>query len=449
MKKIEFKTQVLPHLIAILVFLLVTVIYFRPVFLQSKSLNQHDIKQWEGGAKEVLDYRAQTGKEALWTDGMFGGMPAYLISTHWGYGIMDGFTKVISLGLPHPTKVIFIAFLSFYILLLSFGVRPYIAIAGALAFGLSSYNIIGFTAGHNARIAAVAYMPLVLAGIQTTFKRSTLLGLTLTFLGLALELHAGHLQITYYLIFIVLGYMIASLVENIKSNTLKPFLIKSSLLTGVAVLALGTFLGSFLSTMEYSKYSIRGASELEQEDQESKGGLTKAYAFQYSNGIYEPMVLMIPDILGGSMSTQLAIDSNVGQFMLSNGVPAAQAEQQLRAMPTYWGNQPATSPYYAGAFVSLLCVIGLIVLPRSTIIWVSAVAIFGIMLSWGDSFSAFNYFMFDHLPGYNKFRSVTFSMILPIFCMIFMGFLGLEQILRNGWSKKTQKQLLIAFGITG
>ena len=449
MRKIDFKSQVLPHIVAVLVFALITIAYFRPVFLENKSLNQHDIKQWEGGAKEILDYRERTGEEALWTGRMFSGMPAYLISTEWGIGIMPTITKIMSLGLPHPPKVIFLAFVSFYILLLSFGVRPYLAIAGAIAFGLSSYNIIGLSAGHNARIAAVAYMPLVLAGVHLTFRKSVLLGLMVTFLGLALELYAGHLQITYYLIWIVLGYMISEAFEFYKEHHLKSFFKRSAMLAGIAVLALGTFIGSFLSTMEYSKYSIRGASELAQEPEESKGGLTKSYAFEYSNGIWEPLVLMVPNAFGGSTVTPLAIDSNVGQFMLSQGVPAAQAEQQLQSMPTYWGNQPATSPYYAGAAVCFLFFIGLLTVKRSTVTWVVSIIIFGIVLSWGDNLSSVNYFLFDHLPGYNKFRSVTFAIIMPIFGIIFLGFLGLEKLLEQGWNKKTKKQLFTALGISG
>ena len=258
MKKIEFKSQVLPHLIAILVFGLVTIIYFKPVFLESKSLNQHDIKQWEGGAKEIIDYRDRTGDEALWTDSMFGGMPAYLISTKWGIGITTGLQAVLSLGLPHPVKVLFLSFISFYILLLVYGVRPYVAMAGALAYGFTSFNIIGLSAGHNARIAAIAYMPMVLAGVHTAFNKRLLWGFTLTALGLTLELNANHLQITYYLVFIVFAYLLAELVKAIKSGNIKQYIVRSAVLAAAAVLALATFIGSFISTMEYSKYSMRG-----------------------------------------------------------------------------------------------------------------------------------------------------------------------------------------------
>lgn len=445
MRKINFKEQVLPHLVAIIVFLLVTVIYFKPVFFEHKSLTQHDIQQWEGGAKELIDFRKTTGDEALWSNSMFSGMPGYLINVQWGNGILGNFQIAMALGLPHPVRVVYLSFLCFYILLLSFGVRPYLAIAGALAFGLSSYNIIGISAGHNSRIAAVAFMPLVLAGIRTVFKGKHLLGFTLTALAVALELRVGHLQITYYLFLMIGAYGISELVFAFQRKELVPFMKRSGLLIAAGVLGLATFIGSLLSTMEYGKYSIRGKSELTQvENGENKDGLTKDYAFQYSNGIFEPMTLFITNILGGSSQQKLSIDSETAKFMLKQGVGKPQVEQQIQKMPTYWGDQPLTAPYYAGAIVIFLFVFGIITLPKQHTIWLAAMAIFGIMLSWGSSFSSFNYFMFDYFPGYNKFRSVTFAIIIPILSMNLLGFVALEKFLGREWNSKSKKQLGIA-----
>ena len=450
MRQINFKNQILPHLIAIITFLIVTILYFKPVFFEHKSLNQHDIKQWEGGAKELLDYRNSTNEEALWTNSMFSGMPAYLINVEWGNSIIGTIQSIISFGLPHPVRVVYLLFLCFYIMLLSFGVRPYLAIVGALAFGLSSYNIIGLSAGHNARIAAVAFMPLVLAGIRTVFKGKHLLGFTLTSLAIALELRVGHLQITYYLFLMIAAYGISELFFAIKNKKIQPFIKQSGILVIAGLLGLATFIGSILSTMEYSKYSIRGKSELTQINSgENKDGLTKDYAFQYSNGIWEPMTLFIANIMGGSSQQKLAIDSETAKFMLQQGAAKPQVEQQLQAMPTYWGNQPLTAPYYAGAIIVFLFVLGILVLPKQQTIWLFFISALGIMLSWGSSFSSFNYFMFDYFPGYNKFRSVTFAIILPILAMNLVGFIGIEKFLTSDWSAKTKKQLLIAFSSTG
>ncbi len=450
MRKINFKEQVLPHIIAILVFLLVTIIYFKPVFFEHKALSQHDIQQWEGGAKELLDFRETTGEEALWTNSMFSGMPGYLINVQWSNGVLANLQIAISFGLPHPVRIVYLSFLCFYILLLSFGVRPYLAIAGALAFGLSSYNIIGIGAGHNSRIAAVAFMPLVLAGIRTVFKGKHLLGFTLTALAVALELRVGHLQITYYLFLMIAAYGISELVVAFKDKTLTPFFKKSGVLIAAAILGLATFIGSFLSTLEYSKYSIRGKSELAQlSTGENKDGLTKAYAFEYSQGIFEPMTLFISNIMGGSSRQKLPLDSETGKFMLKQGASKAQVEQQIQAMPTYWGNQSYSAPYYAGAIIIFLFALGLITLPKRHVIWITTVAVLGIMLTWGSSFSSFNYFMFDYFPGYNKFRSVTFAIIIPILAMNLLGFIALEKFLQKEWDSKTKKQLGIAFISTG
>ncbi len=449
MRKINFKEQVLPHIIAVLVFLLVTIIYFKPVFFEHKSLSQHDIQQWEGGAKELIDFRETTGEEALWTNSMFSGMPGYLITVKWGNGILGKLQIAVSFGLPHPVRIVYLSFLCFYILLISFGVRPYLAIAGALAFGLSSYNIIGIAAGHNSRIAAVAFMPLVLAGIRTVFKGKHLLGFTLTALAVALELRAGHLQITYYLFLMIGAYGISELTVAIKNQTLAPFLKQSGILVAAGLLGLATFIGSLLSTMEYSKYSIRGKSELSQvATGENKDGLTKDYAFEYSQRIFEPMTLFFENFMGGSSRQKLALDSETGKFMLKQGASKAQVEQQLQAMPAYWGQQSYSAPYYMGAIILFLVVLAIITLPKQYTIWMMIVTTLGIMLIWGSSFSSFNYFMFDYFPGYNKFRSVTFAIIIPILAMNLLSFIGLEKFLQLEWNNKTKKQLGIAVGST-
>ena len=450
MRNINFKDQVLPHIIAIIVFLLVTIIYFKPVFFENKSLSQHDIQQWKGGAKELLDYRETTGDEALWSNSMFSGMPGYLINVEWGNELIGTFQSIISFGLPHPVRIVYLSFLCFYILLLSFGVRPYLAIAGALAFGLSSYNIIGLSAGHNARIAAVAFMPLVLAGIRTVFKGKYLLGFTITALAVALELRVGHLQITYYLFLMIAAYGISELFFAFKNNELVPFFKRSGILIAAGLLGLATFIGSLLSTMEYSKYSIRGKSELAQLGaDENKDGLTKSYAFEYSQGIFEPLTLFIPNIMGGSSKQKLGLDSETGKFMLKQGAAKPQVEQQLQAMPTYWGNQSYSAPYYAGAIIIFLFALGLVTLPKRYSIWIFIVALLGIMLTWGSSFSSFNYFMFDYFPGYNKFRSVTFAIVLPIIAMNLLGFVAIEKFLQQDFNSKSKRQVVIAFASTG
>jgi hypothetical protein len=449
MKSINFVKQVLPHIAAVIVFFITTVAFFNPVFFDNKSLDQHDINQWKGGAQEVIDYRNQTDEEALWTNSMFGGMPAYLISVDWNDGIVSGFKSLLSVFLPHPIKNIFLAFICFYILLLSFKVRPYLAIGGALAFGLSTYLIIGLGAGHNSRIGAVAFMPLVLAGIHLAFNNKRILGAGLTALALALELRENHLQITYYLLLIVLIYGAVMLFEAIKNKELIGFGKTMVVLLLASILALGTFIGKFWTTYEYGKFSIRGKTELtSQQSEGEKGGLKKDYAFQYSNDSWGPMTIIIPNFLGGGYSNFLVQDEKSETLKALQQADPKISNQLARYSSAYWGDKPP-APYYVGAIIFFLSIIGLFFVEKKYVIWLSIVAVLGVLLSLGDSFQSFNYFMFDYFPGYNKFRSVTFTIILPFVAMPLLGFVGLERMLAKGWDKETSKKFYIALGISG
>ncbi|MEQ9591645.1 MAG: hypothetical protein RLN86_03560, partial [Cyclobacteriaceae bacterium] len=275
--KINFKAQVLPHLIAALVFFGVTIIFFNPVFFDNKAISQHDIQQWEASSKVLRDYREATGDEGLWAGSMFGGMPAYLVNLEWSNGPIVAIKQIVALGLPHPVINIFWAFVSYYIMLLAFRVRPMLAIAGALAFGLSSYMIVGLAAGHNARIGSIAFMPLVMAGIHLAFSNKRVLGFGVTALGLAMHLRENHLQMTYYLLLVVLVYGLIQLIEAIREKRVLPFLKDLGVLIPAALLAVGTFLGQFWAISEYSAYSIRGKSELSSEAS-TGSGLNKDYA---------------------------------------------------------------------------------------------------------------------------------------------------------------------------
>lgn len=451
MKKINFKQHVLPHLIALVLFLVIAVVFFNPVFFENKSIEQHDILQWKGSAKELSDYRDSTGEEGLWASSMFSGMPAYLVNTEFSGDLMAYVQEVYTLWLPHPVRLIFGAFVSFYILLTVFGVRPSLAMAGAIAYGLSSFNIISISAGHNAKVAAISFMPLVLAGIQLTFSRNRILGFGLTAIGLALHLRSNHLQITYYLLIIILIYWGFHLFYAIKDKTTSQYIKLSLLLIPAAILAVGANIGKVWTTYEYSRYSMRGPSELVAEQGESspESGLEREYAFRYSNGILEPMTLIIPNFFGGASQQQLGEESTLAEAMRLNGVPPAQVTQQLEAVPTYWGDQPLTAPYYAGAIICFLFVLGLFVLDKPQKYWLLTATILSIMLSWGSNFETFNYFLFDYLPGYNKFRSVTFALTIALFCIPLLGFTGLENLVQKGLTPKTKKQLLYASGIAG
>lgn len=448
MKKFNFKQHVLPHLVAVACFLVITIVFFNPIFFENKSLEQHDIFQWKGAAKELMDYRERTGEEGLWANSMFSGMPGYLVNVHYSGDLMAVVQEVITLWLPHPVRLIFGAFVSFYVLLIVFGVRPYLAIAGAIAYGLTSFNIISIGAGHNGKVGAIAFMPLVLAGIHLTLRGKRFLGFGLTAIGLAVHLRNNHLQITYYLLILILIYWGFQLFYAVKDKRAPSFIKLSLVLIPAAILAIGANMGKIWTTYEYGQYSMRGPSELDTKGS-PEGGLEKDYVFRYSNGILEPMVMFIPNFFGGSSQQELGQNSALAEALERNGVPPAQVSQQLEAVPTYWGDQPLTAPYYAGAVVCFLFVLGLFILDKKHKYWLTAAIILSIVLSWGNNFQAFNYFLFDYLPGYNKFRSVTFALIIALFCLPLLGFTGLEKLLQEGITPKNQKKLLYAVSITG
>jgi hypothetical protein len=450
MRQINFSQHVLPHVLAVCVFLLVTILFFRPVFFENKSLGQHDIQQWSGSSKELRDYRDKTDEEGLWAGTMFSGMPAYLVNIKWSDGIVLGMKKVLSFFLPHPVSHIFLAFICYYIMLLSFKVRPWLAMAGALAFGLSSYVIIGLSAGHNARIGAIAYMPLVFAGIHLAFSGKRILGFGVTAAGMALHLRENHLQITYYLVLIVAGYGLMQLILAIRAKQIGEFFKTLAILVPAVVIAVGTFFGQFWGVSEYTRYSIRGPSEIATKINADASGLSKEYAFAYKYGVWEPMTLFLPNFYGGS-SRQLFVQdqSSESYKALVQSGDNELANRLANNTSAYWGPQDFTvGPYYAGVLVCFLFVLGIVFADKKYVWWLVPLSLLSLMLSWGDSFSTFNYFMFDYFPGYNKFRSVNFALVIILFSMPLLGLIGLEKLLTEGWNKLNQKKLLWPVSIT-
>jgi hypothetical protein len=450
-KKISF-SDVAPHVVAILVFLIVTVMFFNPVFFDKKSLGQHDIQQFLGSSKALRDYRDATGEEGLWADAMFSGMPAYLVNLEWSNEAVAWIKRVGGLFLPHPIINIFWAFVSYYILLLTFRIRPYLAIGGALAFGLSSFIIIGLGAGHNGRIGAIAFMPLVMAGIHLAFSSKRLLGVALTATALALHLRENHLQMTYYLLFIVLVYGLVQMIVSIQEKKIKEFATTLAMLVPAALLSVGTFFGPLWAINEYSKHTIRGKAELVNPaaTDAPKDGLGKEYAFDYSNGIGEPFTLLIPNILGGATANFLVQDETSKTFQaLSQAGDNQTANQLAQYSSAYWGTQRNTAPYYAGAIIVFLFFVGMLFADAKWVWWLVSLGVLGIVLSWGKNFPSFNYFLFDVLPGHNKFRSVTFTLIIILFAMPLLGLLGLEKLMAGVWNKQAKMKLWIAFGIPG
>jgi len=427
--QLNFQKQILPHLIGVGVCYLLIVFYFSPLVFDGKVIFQSDILQWEGSAKEVLDYRAETGEQALWTNSMFGGMPAYFISLEFPGDITNALVSVLTLGLPHPINGLFFGMLGMYILLLSFRVRPIFAIAGAIAFSFNTYNLLSLEAGHNAKIWAVCLIPLILAGIHLAFEKKHILGAALLAVGLLLQLKFNHLQITYYTLIISVIYVLVRLVFDWKKEGIAPIAKAIGYLAIGAILAVGGNLGRLATALEYSPYSTRGKATLETES----AGLDKDYAFNWSNGKLETLTLLVPDFYGGGSQTPLPKNSEAEKALRSNGVDPAQINGFIKSAPTYWGDQPFTGgPIYGGVILVFLAILGFWAAPKESLIAFGVIIIFSLMLSWGKNLAWFNYLLIDVLPGYNKFRAVSMALGMTLFAIPVLGMISLERLVQKG-----------------
>ncbi|PCJ82449.1 MAG: hypothetical protein COA57_13240 [Flavobacteriales bacterium] len=434
----------LPHFAAIGVFIIVTAIYFLPLF-QGKTIEQADIKHFKGMSKEVADWREKTGEEALWTNSMFSGMPAYQISVKDKGNLFQHIGKIIRLGIPTPASLIFLCFLGFYILMCCLKVDPWIGLVGALAFGFSSYFIIVVEAGHNSKAHAIAYMAPLIGSVIYAYRGKLLLGSVFTAFFLALQLNANHLQITYYTLLTLLIYGIFKLYDCWKKGELNYFFKTTGVLIAFALLAIGTNTTTLWTTYEYGKHTIRGESELTIDGIANKtSGLDRSYATAWSYGIGETMSLLIPNFKGGG-SGIIGDDKEI----LKN-IPA-NFRQPVANSDHYWGDQPFTSgPVYAGAIVCFLFIIGLFIV-QGPLRWAMlAAAIFSIMLAWGKNFMPLTNFFLDYFPFYNKFRSVSMILVIAELAFPVLGFIALNEILKKPEIlKEKKKQFFIAFGLTG
>jgi hypothetical protein len=424
MKDFNFKS-ILPHLLVVLVFMLLTIVYFNPL-LSGKAINQGDVERFKGMSKEIVDYRETYHKEPLWTNGMFSGMPAYQISVLYPSNWVRPLIKLTAMGIPHPACIIFLCMLGFYFLLLTFKVDRLLAAAGAVGFALSSYFVILIEAGHNPKGYAIAYMAPVVMGIMMAYRGRMWLGSAIAGIALSLELASNHLQITYYLAMlsgvIVTGELVNSLVTKQMGNFIK----SSGMLLVGALLAVLPNITNLLVTEEYGKFTIRGASELSDEKQNKTSGLDRDYATQWSYGIAETFTLMIPNFKGGESQ---AIGDN--QKALADVNPEMR-QYVGQSTDQYWGDQPFTSgPVYIGALICFLFVLGMLILKDNLKWYLLTATILAIMLSWGKNLMGLTNFFMDYLPGYNKFRAVSMTLVIAEFTMPLIAILGVREVVLN------------------
>lgn len=444
--EIDFKKDILPHLLGIVSFYVLVLLYFSPIIFEGKMMFQGDILQWEGSAKEIMDFRESMGEEPLWTNRMFGGMPAYLISLEPAADITNFLIKIVTFGLPHPVSALFFGMVGMYILLISLKIRPEISIIGAWVFAFNSFNLLSLEAGHNAKIWAVCLIPLILAGIHLAFEGKKILGVALTAFALMLQLKFNHLQITYYTLIVVLVYGLGQLVYAYKEKDLPSFGKTVALLVLGAVLAVGANAGRLLPVLEYGKYSTRGTTGLQSQ---GKSGLDREYAFRWSQGKLESLTLLVPNFYGGATQDALPENSATEQALRQNSVPQAEINGFVNGgAPTYWGDQPLTGgPMYGGVIMIFLFVLGILYAPTRYRNIFLAITLLSLMLSWGKNLQWFNYSLFDYLPGYNKFRAVSMALGVTLFAIPVLGCLGLEKLVADAKLKAAQKSFLIAFAI--
>ena len=445
----SFVKKSLPHVIAILTFFVATNLYFFPLH-QGKGLVQHDIEQFKGSAQEIIEHREKHDEEPLWTNSMFGGMPAYLISTQFEGNLLTKVDKLLQLA-KRPAGFIFFALVGFYILLLVLRVNPWLAIVGAFAYALSSYFFIVIAAGHNAKMHAIGYVAPMIAGMILAFRGKYIGGFALFALFLGLNLNAGHVQITYYAGFIILALGIAFLIDAIKEKAYNKFLKAVGVLALAGVLAVGANFSRLYFTWESGKYSIRGPSELSTREEDRTKGLDKEYATAWSYGIAETFNLMIPNLMGGSSAADFGTNSNVYNFLIDNRVPPSQSRAIVKQLPAYWGPQPMTSgPVYVGAIVVFLFVLGLFIL-RGTFKWaLVGVTALGIMLAWGSNFMFLTDLFLDYFPGYNKFRTVSMILYIAEFTIPLIALLALKEVFDGNIDKhRFMNGFKWSLGITG
>jgi hypothetical protein len=445
----QLMNKLLPHFIAVVIFIAISFIYFSPL-LEGKVIQQHDKTTFLGISKEIRDFREATGEEALWTNSAFGGMPAYLISIKSKSNLIKHVDKVLKI-FERPASQLFLCFLGFYISLLIFGVNPWLSFAGAIAFALSSYFFIIISAGHNSKVTAIAYMSPIIAGVYQTYRGKIMLGSAITSLFLALQLIANHLQITYYTLMIVLIFGIVEFVYTIKGKEWVPFLKATAILIIVGLLALATNLEKTLPVLEYGKYSIRGKTELTSDKENRTSGLDKDYATDWSYGIDETLTLLIPNFKGGGSSVNIGENSSV--YEVIKGMQGAKnASQFVKHAPyVYWGSLPFTSgPVYFGAIIMFFFVLSIFILDPKLKWWLISATALSIILAWGHNFPLITNFFLDYVPGYNKFRVVSTTLVIAEFTIPLMAILALKEVFEKSVDKiKLEKAFKYSFYITG
>ncbi len=457
MKRIETK-QWLPHVAAVLIFFILTAIYFAPVF-QGKDLMQGDAISSQGWGKDARDYHEQTGDYAYWSNAMFSGMPSNYTFSPQPVNIFAAADKVLTLGMFGMSRrhigAIFLTFVCFYIFLLSIGCRSWLSLAGSIAYTLCSYNFIIIGAGHMSKSLVMATMAPVIGGVMLCYRGKLLWGALITLIFAGLNIYWSHQQISYYLLLTLIILAVVYLIYAIREKWLAQYLKATGVLIVVAILAILPAIGQLVPSADYAKETMRGGAVLKNADGKSGSGLDIDYAYQWSYGVGESFTLLVPNLYGAGSHYDLGTDSELYRT-LAPQIGAGQARQIASSAPTYWGDQPFTEgPVYIGAIVCFLFVLGLLVVKGKDKWWLLAATVLSLVLSWGKNFLAVNEFLFYNLPLYSKFRAPSMALVIASVTMVALGIMAVKHIFdcKKSGDKTAidslTKSLYIAGGVTG
>lgn len=442
--------KLLPDLIAILAFVLLSFAYFFPADIENRILFQHDTAAGAGAGQEVKEYYEQTGERSRWTNSLFGGMPMYQIAPSYdSTKSLQWVQKAYQLFLPDYVCLTFMLMLGFYILLRVFGIPVWLAGLGGIMWAFSSYFFILISAGHIWKFITLAYVPPTIAGIVLAYRGKLLWGGILTALFVALQITSNHVQMSYYFFFVILFFVGAYFEKAWRTKTLPQFFKASAVLIVAALVGIATNVSNLYHTYAYSKETMRGKSELVQTGDAAKqtsSGLDRDYITQWSYGIDETLTLLVPNFKGGASA---ALSQSETAMSKANPMYSS----LYGSLTQYFGTQPMTSgPVYVGAFVLFLFVLGCFIV-KGPLKWaLIGATFFSIVLSWGKNFMPLTDFFIDYVPLYNKFRAVSSILVIAEFTIPLLAIFALKRLLEEPEILKQEKKplgisLLLTAGI--
>ncbi|MEO6001390.1 MAG: YfhO family protein [Chitinophagaceae bacterium] len=442
--KSSFWKKAMPHIIAIGIFLVVAAVYCQPA-LQGKVLENVDNQGWRGMAQQSFEFKEKYGHFPYWTNSMFSGMPGYQIAFETPNKISIGILHnyIFTLGLPKPVNFFFLACIMAYFLFMVLRVNPWLGIMGAIAYAYSTYDPIIIAVGHDTKMICIGYAPGVIASLMLIFQKRYIIGTVLTSLFAAMILWQNHIQITYYTLIIAVAIGIAYSVHSVRNGAIKDVVIAASLAALSGLVALGVNIINLWPMNEYVKETMRGGrSELTDPanpKNKTKGGFDKDYAFTWSYGIAESLTVMVPGLYGGGSSgNQLSSgNSSFADKLTEVGQPEENGLRMANSL-AYWGpqQQGTSGPVYLGAVICFLTILSLVFINHWAKWGLAGACIFGFILAWGRHFETVNYFLFDYLPLYNKFRAPTMALVIPQLCFPILACLGANELLFGGLKKE-------------